>query len=76
MNSLHHTTPENTMRHTTADAQYQALRSNVEAQAQKLTAAIAAHAAKQAKDARNYGYVGDLAEVEAKLAEALRLLGA
>jgi hypothetical protein len=64
------------MRHTTADAQYQALCANVEAQGVKLAAALTAHASKQAKDARNYGYVGDLAEVEAKLAEALRLLGA
>ena len=62
-------------RHTAAQA-YAARRSTIKAHLSTIDLDLEAHQKRQAADARNWGFAGDLAEVERLLAEAARILGA
>lgn len=65
----------NATRQTAAEA-YAARRATIEAHLSTIDLGLDRHEKRQAADARNWGFAGDLAEVERLLAEAARILGA
>jgi hypothetical protein len=58
-------------RSTTAQAAYSARFAGVASLLEKLDAGLVAHSDRQAADARNWGYAGDLGHVEELLGRAL-----
>ena len=59
----------------TAAAAYDARVSSVCEKLARLQLAIAEHKVRQARDLRNWGYAGDMAHLDEKLAELLATLG-
>lgn len=66
----------NTATSQTAAEAYAARRATIEAHLSTIDLGLEKHQKRQAADARNWGFAGDLAEVERLLAEAARILGA
>lgn len=64
-----------TTRQTAAEA-YATRRAAIEAHLSTIDLGLERHQTRQAADARNWGFAGDLAEVQRLLAEAARILGA
>lgn len=65
----------NTATRQTAAEVYAARRATIEAHLSTIDLGLEHHQLRQAEDARNWGFAGDLAEVARLLAEAARILG-